>query len=194
LQFYILIGLLFPLMKKSFSLLAAVFLLMLILSCFTIPNGLILITSYLSFFALGISVYFFKILKRVPLTYFLLITLIFLAQIYVFLGTSTLLVSIFTLIILFTWSYINRLTRFFSRISYSLFLVHVPVGGKVINLGLRYVNTDLERYLLVIIALAIAFGCSYLFYLLVEKPFLNLSKKIVYKKLSPGVSIYSKPI
>ena len=36
---------------------------------------------------------------------------------------------------------IPQLLLFFGQISYSLFLLHVPIGGKVINLSLRFVHT-----------------------------------------------------
>lgn len=64
-------------------------------------------------------------------------------------------------------------------ISYSLYLVHVPVGGKVINLCLR-LNPQTEWAVLAILAGAfvVTFTTTWIFYRFCEKPFLNTAKSI----------------
>ena len=55
--------------------------------------------------------------------------------------------------------------------SYSLYLLHVPLQGRVINLGLRFIPTESIIFLLLqILGWSVAIIGSYRFYQLVEKP------------------------
>ncbi|MGL5080771.1 MAG: acyltransferase family protein [Microcoleaceae cyanobacterium] len=55
--------------------------------------------------------------------------------------------------------------------SYSLYLLHVPFQGRVINLGLRLITADSILFLpLQILGWIMALGVSYLFYRLIEQP------------------------
>lgn len=87
--------------------------------------------------------------------------------------------SIFAIVLYFTYrldKYIDSLSfikwlKFAGLISYSLYLLHVPFGGRVINLGSRFVQTNsLAMLLLQILSWVVAVGMSYIFYRLVEKP------------------------
>jgi peptidoglycan/LPS O-acetylase OafA/YrhL len=55
-------------------------------------------------------------------------------------------------------------------LSYSLYLLHVPVGGRVVNLGSRFATGPASRALVLVSAVAISLGASYLLYRLVELP------------------------
>jgi peptidoglycan/LPS O-acetylase OafA/YrhL len=56
-------------------------------------------------------------------------------------------------------------------VSYSLYLVHVPVGGRVVNLGRRFIEGGaMAEFLLSLLALAVSIGFAWVFYRLVEKP------------------------
>jgi peptidoglycan/LPS O-acetylase OafA/YrhL len=55
-------------------------------------------------------------------------------------------------------------------ISYSLYLLHVPVGGRVMNLLERYADSQAVRALSVPLALAASVVAAWLFFRLVEKP------------------------
>src|SRR5262249_47300414 len=63
-------------------------------------------------------------------------------------------------------------------ISYSLYLVHVPIGGRVVNLGRRVVDGPLQEFFLSLFALAITIGFAAIFYLIVEKPFVRQSRRL----------------
>jgi peptidoglycan/LPS O-acetylase OafA/YrhL len=55
--------------------------------------------------------------------------------------------------------------------SYSLYLMHVPLQGRVINLGSRFIPTHSLALLgLQILGWIVAISASYLFYRLVEQP------------------------
>lgn len=59
-------------------------------------------------------------------------------------------------------------------ISYSLYLLHVPFQGRVINLGSRFIPVDsLMMLLLQVVGWTVAISVSIIFYKLVEKPLNN---------------------
>jgi peptidoglycan/LPS O-acetylase OafA/YrhL len=63
-------------------------------------------------------------------------------------------------------------------ISYSLYLVHVPIGGRVVNLGRRLVEGPAQELLLSIFALAVAVGFAAVFHIIVEGPFVRQSRRL----------------
>ena len=65
------------------------------------------------------------------------------------------------------------------KISYSLYLVHVPVGGRVVNLGKRLLpDTVVEEFALSACALSASLFVAWHFHNLVEKPAHNLSRRM----------------
>lgn len=80
----------------------------------------------------------------------------------------------------------SRITDFLGKISFSLYLLHVPIGGRIINLGGRYADTDWKVWLVLLVALIVTLVVSWVFYKLVEYPSQLLSKKITYKKVETG--------
>jgi peptidoglycan/LPS O-acetylase OafA/YrhL len=64
-------------------------------------------------------------------------------------------------------------------ISYSLYLTHVPVGGRIVNLGRRYVSGPLAEVLLSLVALATCLAFAWLFYRVIEKPSIAFAKRIM---------------
>lgn len=192
-QFYILIGLIFNLISNRTNLIIYILCLLLVSSLqFTENTDTIL--RYLSIFGLGMLVFFFKKKKLINFRSFAFLALLLLIQIYFFLGISVLIISLLSLLTLLFWDKTNVVILFFSNISFSLYLIHVSIGGKIINLGLRLANTLTERYLLFFTALVVTIFCSYLFYLLVERPAMLWSKKIKYKAnnqiaIQPSIAI-----
>jgi peptidoglycan/LPS O-acetylase OafA/YrhL len=73
-------------------------------------------------------------------------------------------------------------SEFFGNISYSLYLLHLPIGLRIINLTQRFTTTELLREVMVLAALIISVGVAYLYYKSVEKPFKMLSAQIRYKE------------
>jgi peptidoglycan/LPS O-acetylase OafA/YrhL len=67
---------------------------------------------------------------------------------------------------------------FLGSISYSLFLVHVPIGGRIINLAVRLPpNTNLQ-ILATMFAAAISILAAYAFWRLIEQPSSTFAKTI----------------
>jgi len=72
---------------------------------------------------------------------------------------------------------------FLGSISYSLYLVHVPIGGRVINLGSRFIDSsEVESLLLRAIAMLISLLAAWLFYVAIEKPAVGWASAISYRR------------
>lgn len=63
-------------------------------------------------------------------------------------------------------------------ISYSLYLLHVPIGGRIMNFLERFEEFGFVQLISVPLALAISLFAAWLFYLVVEKPSHELAQKI----------------
>ena len=70
------------------------------------------------------------------------------------------------------------LLSFLGTISYSLYLVHIPIQGRIINLATRLPATTLIQYAAVLFAVTLPILGAYWFWRLVEKPSANLSRSI----------------
>lgn len=183
-QFYLLLGLLLPSFNRS-KIGILLFIITLAIATFIPTGGKELIFPYLSIFGLGISAYYFKYTGLLNRSDYWLLTMLLLGQIYYNFGIAIFTVCTIGLLIIHFYDYQHKVIDFLSRISYSLYLIHVPIGGKIINLGIRYMHTDMQKYALVVFALTICLISAHIFYLIVEKPFMNFSKKIMYRsKLS----------
>jgi peptidoglycan/LPS O-acetylase OafA/YrhL len=76
-------------------------------------------------------------------------------------------------------NYTNKVTDFLGKISYSLYLIHIPVGHKMTYELLKFADSSpLLQFLIIIFGILFSIGASYLFYLLIERPSENLAKKI----------------
>ncbi len=181
-QFYIIISLMFPLLKNSNVLVIGLAVLFIALACLPLVGSAALIIPFLSYFTLGIVLFFYKLKKQLSLSVFMILSALCLIQIAIFQGREGCLAAALTVGLLLFWKKTNAVIKFFSMISYSLYLIHVPVGGKVINLGMRYTGSGYTRYALVLIALSVSVGFAYLFYKWVELPAFNFSKRILYQK------------
>ena len=71
---------------------------------------------------------------------------------------------------------------FLGEISYSLYLLHVPIGGRIINLGQRFVQTTLEKGVVLAGALAASILGAWLLYRFVERPAQRWSSRIRYQR------------
>jgi peptidoglycan/LPS O-acetylase OafA/YrhL len=180
-QFYILIGLLFPIIASSKAKLITALVFFILLACMPLPKSISVILPYLSFFGIGMMLFSYKLRRQFNFPTFLIISSILLIQIYFYQGFAAAAASLATIFVILFWKYTNRVIRFFSTISFSLYLIHVPVGGKVINLGARYANTEITKYLLILLAFTISIIAAYLFYKFIEKPSFTLSKSLKYR-------------
>lgn len=80
--------------------------------------------------------------------------------------------------ILFLPNFAWRPLVWVGTISYSLYLLHVPIGGRVMNFLERFSEFGFVQLLSVPLALAISLFVAWIFFLLVEKPSHELAQKI----------------
>ena len=176
-QFYLLIALLFPLLNsRSNTALWFVFIFLFLLS-FVDLKGVQVIFSYLPIFCTGFLVFLYRFKKSISLPVYLLTTTVFLALIWYKLNFAAFACIIAGLFVLFFWKLHHPIIHYLSKISFSLYLTHVLIGGKTINLGLRFVEHDYERYLLFCIALGISIISAHFFFLMIGEPALQLAKR-----------------
>ncbi len=67
---------------------------------------------------------------------------------------------------------------FLSELSYSLYLVHVPIGGRVINIGERLSDSIVFKFFVLVAAFVFSLAFAYLMYTLIEKPTQKWSKSM----------------
>jgi len=80
-------------------------------------------------------------------------------------------------------TYVNKVPsflRWLGTISYSLYLTHIPIGGRVINIAEVKIHSVLLRECVVFLAFFISIATAALFYKYIEKTFKRLSSNIRY--------------
>ena len=178
-QYYFLIGLLFPLLMTKFRL--PLILLLCIVTWFT-PTELkrVWISYWLPLFCIGILTYLHtaSIVKKRP--YFAsLLTLV----VFCFFKYDRLPITVVALITPLVILYVEprnppKFLNFLGNISYSLYLVHLPIGNRIVNFGGRFVSSVPSLFALATVATSISIAAGYVFYIVVERPSQKLSQKI----------------
>jgi len=177
-QFYLIIGLIFGLMNRSVYWLAVIILCFLALSYIKVPHT-DLILNYLPVFCMGILAYFYMCKKEYSRSVLISLAVITLG-VMLFGSIPALLVTLFTVVVIFIPFKKNKIITFLSNISYSLYLVHLPIGGRIVNMSVKYLKNDMQRYLVIALAVTLSIVAAYIFYLAIEKWTTRLSKKISY--------------
>ncbi len=176
-QYYILMALIFPFLSSNKAWLFFTTIVGLVLLKFFIVQEFF-VFKYLLYFLIGI-VLFKKITNQITFSILVPIVFCLLGLILWKEGILPTLASAFTMLFIL---YGNNITikplAFFGTISYSLYLLHVPIGGRVINLSTNFVHGEVARSSIVLIALFVSLIISYGFYLVIEKRFILLSSKI----------------
>lgn len=179
-QYYVLIGLAFPLLRfKGFIGKAGLFVSMSVLSFFIPSSSYIFHYGFL--FCFGILLYLFKVKHLTGKTFFLMM-LVASFGVYLNLGILITVVGLSTVAAIAFLRLKARLLIFLGNISYSLYLLHVPIGGRVINLSLRMTQTAQGKIAALMIALSLSILAAYLLYRLVEKPARQWSSTIGYRR------------
>lgn len=178
-QFYILIGLTFPLINRNSKLILPFLLLS---NCFlflNVANGII--SNYISYFIVGIFVFLYKAKKLNPINFFIA-TIINLSFIFYCFGLACFLISFLTIAIIIFINHTNNLINFFSKISFSLYLTHDIIGSKIVIVIGNLFNTKniFTKGFSFSTGLVTTILFAYLFYFFIEKTFLLYSKKIHY--------------
>ncbi|HEY0098614.1 MAG TPA: hypothetical protein VGB76_06635, partial [Pyrinomonadaceae bacterium] len=184
-----LIGILFPLVAHRIAWVRWVSLAALCSLALLLPLNIFLF-HYLFLFALGILAFFCssgKIGRRT----FVLALPAFCAGLYLTMGAAIAAVGAAVAASIVFVPLNNSFLNFFGAISYSLYLLHVPLGGKVINLGARFEGSSLSKILTLLAAFGLSVGAAYLFYRFVERPSQRWCSSISYRRAAKPEESYS---
>lgn len=185
-QYYFFIGLLFPLLLKYRKLSILLILLLSVLNQIEFFQQILFIT-YLPFFCIGITCYVIYTSQHSFIPYVAVLPFLLLTILYKFTLIETGL-SIATLaIILFYKKGIPQWLHFPGEVSYSVYLIHFPIGIKFLNLMKTKINSNYYPFLF-LAAIVIVFAAGWILYKLFEKPSEIMSKKIKYTGAKHGES------
>jgi peptidoglycan/LPS O-acetylase OafA/YrhL len=181
-QFYILIGLLLPLIMRKNNLLTSVTLIAIMLIGY---QNYIWFFRYASFFVMGLLIFTMreKLIDRrlIYLLFFISISFCYSQN-----GIAEFLFGLSTfLVILSGIDFQFKLTTFLGKISYSLYITHLfvlyvlkIVSKRIIDIS-KFENSKLIIFFLFV---GIAIASAYIFYKIIEEPFIKLSKRIKYAR------------
>ncbi len=91
-------------------------------------------------------------------------------------GTTALAIGLLTWVRLPAFS--ARPLLWLGAISYSLYLTHVPIGGRVVNLGKRIADSEIELFAVSLAALAASLAFAAAWHAIVEWPAIRLSRSL----------------
>jgi peptidoglycan/LPS O-acetylase OafA/YrhL len=178
-QFYILLGLLFELFRNSNNVARCV-----ILGSFLVLSLLIKDESYIfchaPLFLMGITtfMYYEKLIRRD----------LFITSIVVFTiiggfsyNWEGIWFGLITVPLILFWNTPSRSLLFLGTISYSLYLLHVPIGSRFTNLTEAFTDNAYLRIAVVPVGYAVSVLAACIFYIVIEKTAIAWSKKITLK-------------
>ena len=179
-QFYIFIGLLFPFLF-FYNYVAIFFFILINALSFYFPYSYSILLNFSAFFTLGMLIFMYKSSRLVMIEFlaFLILNIVFL---YFHCGLAETLSAVTAASIIMVFSKSFPLIDFFSKISFSLYLTHDIIGSSlVVYIGTLFSEkTIFTKGLAFVTGFLISIGFAYLFYILVERSALQLSKKVKY--------------
>ena len=182
-QFYLLIGLIYFISNTTIY--RIIFLILFSSTCFIPFSNDYTIFHFAPFFALGISL---VIYKQNNITLHLLLPTFCLGLIAYKFGLPVTLLLFISSLLIFLFNMNIKPLKFLGDISYSLYLIHpllrIVFVGILKKIG---INQDTHQLFWFFIQVTTSIFVAYLFFLLIEKQSLNLSKKFTYNnKLKAG--------
>ncbi len=177
-EYYLLMGILYPLLAHKSAGVRRSTLILFALSCYALPFPKHL-PHYAPLFALGIIAYQLRsgLVTRLEGTVStVMVSLVALggsSPLYVPVGLASLAVILFV-------KKTSPVITFFGRISYSVYLLHVPLGTRVIDLSLHWPQTMVMKVGIIAAALGVTIVGACLFYRFIERPSQRLSAHIKY--------------
>ncbi|MFT3781743.1 MAG: acyltransferase [Nibricoccus sp.] len=179
-QYYLMLGLVFPLLFSSKKTLRFACTAAICAFPFLVSNHS-LVFRYLPWFLFGIYACYLHT-KRVNLNeYAVALALLTGLSVYLYDITGACVLLGTSLLIAFYKGRIGRILAFFGTISYSLYLTHVPVGCTLLNLSDHFHLGIGGKCLALAAAWAATIAASYAMYRLFEKPALKLASRIRYR-------------
>ncbi|MDX2068010.1 MAG: acyltransferase [Haliscomenobacter sp.] len=178
-QYYILVGLLYPVLfhKRSlyFWLTAGAFL---TLTVFIYQPAFFF--DYSMFFFLGFAL-FRRFDGQLKTWEFYLLSAFIFSFVYYNFNLQYVLAGFFPWLLIAFWPNLKVPgLRWLGMISYSLYLIHLPLGKKLIPLAARYMDGDGPRLVFVFFLFCFTLLLAYGFYQLIERPAMRWSKLVHY--------------
>jgi peptidoglycan/LPS O-acetylase OafA/YrhL len=184
-QYYILIALTFRLIVAENRFLRLGFFVAFAVSSMLLPGYYQFIFAFAPYFMLGMLLFQY-ICKIISQTEFLLVGVALLAFSFYQQGIMLTAISLGALLIIL---YVNRFPswlRFFGTISYSLYLIHIPIGGRITNLVDAFTHNTNLRIVFAFVAIAVSIICAAFYYRFIEKPFRSRAAMIKYDRPAPA--------
>lgn len=178
-QFYLLVGLFFTLMMWASSLQFLIGAVIMAALPYIVPNSS-WVVSYLGLFVAGLACFRYRIGQdgRNQHIFFLLIISIVLA------GSMSRSVALTVFFSAAAISFCEKLSSvgldYLGKISFSLYLLHVPIGGKVVNLLSRFGSGQLWELMASLLGLVASVLAAIIFFHFVERPAMKWSSRIRY--------------
>jgi peptidoglycan/LPS O-acetylase OafA/YrhL len=177
-QYYLVIGLLFPLVQHRRAWVRGVVLIGMAAAAVAVPNlGLVFPWCFL--FISGILTFQFR-QGTLACGWYMLGLVLAGVGCHITLGWSIALVGLAASLVIAFVDIRNRLLLFLGEISYSLYLVHVPIGGRVINLSLKLPVNSMGKVGVAVVAFGASVAAALLFYRFVERPVRSWAARIHY--------------
>lgn len=181
-QYYFLIALLFiPLIKSNFFLRVVIGGCMIGFSFIGGPREFL--PYWLPVFYIGILIFLFKIQKIAKIEFYITVSVLFLFSCYHYHLGSVVYMLIAAVAILYYGECKVLILNYLGKMSYSIYLVHLPIGLTLMNIMAHsFFDTYLEKVFVLLSGFVATLISSYIMYLLVERPSKKLSASIKYKK------------
>lgn len=183
LQYYLLIGLLFPLVGHAKPGVRTGALLTFAALALAVPNPLG-VFSWLFLFMLGILAFYYRQRMLSPGWYAVGVCLVG-GGVWITLGGATTLVGVASTLLIALVELRSAPLLFLGDISYSLYLIHIPIAGRVINAATRLSLGPTGMTLVTVVAFMVAVVAAYGFHKLVESPARAWAGKIRYGARPP---------
>jgi peptidoglycan/LPS O-acetylase OafA/YrhL len=179
-QFYLLIAILQPSVVSERAMTRWLLVTTAIAAGFLLPfTGWIF--PYLTLFAIGAATFQFRIGRLKMHTYLAMLVVLVAATWWIQQPAAALAGACAALIIAFYRGAVPRPLVLLGYISYSLYLMHVPIGGRVINLATRLPSTLPWHLLALAVAITSSIAAAYLLYATVELPARRWSAALKYR-------------
>jgi peptidoglycan/LPS O-acetylase OafA/YrhL len=186
-QYYLLVGLIFPLLVATNRVLRLALLATLLVPGLFIPQPSLIFVA-LPLFVAGILTFQRKI-GLLSIHLFAAGLAVAFSVTWFESGLGTAVVMLVTALAITFLNLRSRLLTWLGTISYSLYLVHVPIGGRVVNLSARYARGLYTEITVLILAVSASILAAYLLYWAVELPSQRLSSRISYRRTSARISL-----
>lgn len=182
-QYYILIGLLYPLFVLKRTWISVLLLIPLILSAhlFDHLTGKHVFFYHAPVFVMGIGLFLHHI-KKINDWVLVLIIAACMVDIRFEISPEVAVACSITAFAIAVMTWHNRVMDFLGNISYSLYLIHGLTGGQFLYFTARYAHNFWTQSLLLIAALGVSIFFSWIFYKVIEVPSIRWSQMVKYKK------------